>query len=39
MIPTPILEIIVLIIGIIWVNLLLSQLGVYDDDNNNAPKS
>tara|TARA_B100000427_G_scaffold39884_1_gene28729 strand:+ start:547 stop:651 length:105 start_codon:yes stop_codon:yes gene_type:complete len=32
MIPTPIFELIVLVIGIIWINVLLSHLGVYGDD-------
>ena len=32
MIPTPIFELLVLIIMIIWVNVLLSQLGVYDSE-------
>ena len=32
MIPTPIFELIVLVIGIIWINVLLSHLGVYDDE-------
>jgi hypothetical protein len=37
MIPTPIFELGILIISIIWLNLLLSQLGFYDD--NDKPKS
>ena len=32
MIPTPIFELLVLILMIIWVNVLLSQLGVYDSE-------
>ena len=32
MIPTPIFELLVLILMIIWVNVLLSQLGVYDNE-------
>jgi len=34
MIPTPIFELLVLVISIIWLNLLLSSMGVYDDDDN-----
>ncbi len=33
MIPTPIFELLCLVISIIWLNLLLSQLGVYDDND------
>ena len=39
MIPTPIFELLVLVISIIWLNLLLSNMGVYDDDDNNGSKS
>ena len=40
MIPTPIFELLVLIISIIWLNLLLSNMGVYDDpDDKNGSKS
>ena len=35
MIPTPIFELLCLVISIIWLNLLLSQLGVYDDNDTN----
>ena len=39
MIPTPVFELIVLVLSIIWLNILLAQLGVYSDDGPKKKKN